>query len=204
MFDQAFGFFNNHFSNLYVTRCRFVEGRRDDFAAHRALHIGHFFGAFVDQQNDQVAVRMVGRDRLGDVLQHHRLTDARRRHDQTTLAFAERGHDIDDTARAVLQRWVVDLHPQTLIRIERRQVVEVDLVTDVFRVFEIDRLNLEQGEIPFAFARAADRTFDRIPSTQAMTANLLRADIDIVRARKIVGFGAAQEAKAVLQNFHNA
>jgi hypothetical protein len=34
----------------------------DDFAAHGALHFGHFFRALVDQQHDQVHFRVVGGD----------------------------------------------------------------------------------------------------------------------------------------------
>jgi len=54
VFDQALGLFDNHFRDLNVARGRFVEGRTDDLALDRTRHIGDFFRAFVDQQNDQI------------------------------------------------------------------------------------------------------------------------------------------------------
>jgi hypothetical protein len=71
---------------------------------------------------------MVGRDRMRDVLQQHRLTGARRRHDQRALALAERRNQVDDARRPILDRRIVDFHLEPLIGIERRQVVEIDLV----------------------------------------------------------------------------
>jgi transcription termination factor Rho len=68
-FDQALGFFQHHLGHLHVARRRLVEGRSDHFAAHRALHFGHFFRAFVDQQHDQIGIRMIGGDRMRNVLQ---------------------------------------------------------------------------------------------------------------------------------------
>ncbi len=69
---------------------------------HRALHVGDFLRPLVDQKYDQVAFRMVGGDRMGDVLQQNRLTGARRCDDQPALALAERRHQIDDARRNVL------------------------------------------------------------------------------------------------------
>ena len=39
-------------------------------------------GPLVDQQHDQIDFGVIGGDRMGDVLQHHRLAGSRRRHDQ--------------------------------------------------------------------------------------------------------------------------
>jgi hypothetical protein len=51
--DQALGLLDHHFGDLHVARGRLVEGRGDDLALHRALHVGDFLGALVDQQHDQ-------------------------------------------------------------------------------------------------------------------------------------------------------
>ena len=102
MFDQALGLLDHHLGNLDVARRRLVEGRGDDLALHRALHVGDFFRPLVDQQHDQVALGMVGRDRVGDVLQEHGLAGARRRDDQAALALADRRDDVDDARREVL------------------------------------------------------------------------------------------------------
>ena len=81
---------------------------------------------------------MVGGDRVGDVLQDDRLAGARLRDDQRALAFAERRDEIDDPRRQVLVGRILDLHLEPLVGIERRQVVEVDLVARLVRVLEID------------------------------------------------------------------
>ena len=76
---------------------------------------------------------MVGGDRVGDVLQDHRLAGARLRDDQRALALAERRDQIDDARRHVLPRRILDLHLEPLVGIERRQIVEVDLVARLVR-----------------------------------------------------------------------
>ena len=85
--------------DLHVARGRLVEGRGDDLALHRALHVGDFLRPLVDEQHDQVALGMIGGDRVGDVLQQHRLAGARRRHDEGALALADRRDDVDDARR---------------------------------------------------------------------------------------------------------
>ena len=86
---------------------------------------------------------MIVGDRLGDILEHHRLADARRRDDQGTLTLALRRHDIDDAGRLVLDRRIKRVEPQLLLGIERRQVIEEYLVARYLGVFVIDLLDLE-------------------------------------------------------------
>ena len=93
---------------------------------------------------------MVGRDRVGDVLEQNGLAGARRRDDQCALAFAERRDDVDDAGREILDRRVFDFELQPLRRIERRQVVEVALVLGLLGILEIDVRDLQQGEVAFA------------------------------------------------------
>ena len=94
--DEALGLLDHHLGDLHVARGRLVEGRGHDLALHRALHVGDFLRPLVDEQHDEVALGMVGGDRLRDVLQQHRLAGARRRDDQRALAFADRRDDVDD------------------------------------------------------------------------------------------------------------
>ena len=99
---------------------------------------------------------------------------------------------------------VLDLHLEPLVGIERRQVVEVDLVARLVRVLEIDRVDLEQREIALAFLRAADLAFDRVAGPQREAPDLRRRHVDVVGAGEIVGVRRAQEAEAVLQHFDDA
>ena len=101
-FDQTFCLFKNHFRNLDMARCRFVKCRCDDFAANGTLHFSHFFRTFVDQQDEEGHIGMIGRDGMCHVLQHHGFTGFRRSDQQTALAFADRGDHVDDTAGNIL------------------------------------------------------------------------------------------------------
>ena len=96
MFNQPLRLLDDHLGHLDVTRGRLIESRGNHLAVHRALHVGHLFGPLVDQQNDEIAFRMIGRDRMGYVLKQHRLAGARRCDDQSALALAKRRHQIDD------------------------------------------------------------------------------------------------------------
>ena len=147
---------------------------------------------------------MIGRDRMRDVLQQHGLAGARRRDDQRALAFADRRDDVDDAGGEVLLGRILVLHAQPLVGIERRQVVEIDLVARLLRVFEIDRVDLEQREVALAFFRRADMAFDGVAGAQAEAADLRGRDVDVVRARQIVRFRRAQEAEAVGEHFDDA
>src|SRR4029077_15772289 len=51
--DETLGLLEDHFRDLNVTLRRLIEGRADDLALHRALHVCDFFRPFVDQENDQ-------------------------------------------------------------------------------------------------------------------------------------------------------
>ncbi len=204
MLDEALGLFNDHFGDLDVAHGGLVEGRGDDFAMHRALHVGDFLGALVDQQHDQIAFGVIGGDRLRDVLQQHRFAGAGRRDDEGALALADRRDDIDDAGGKILARRIVDFEFQALVGIERRQIVEMDLVADLLRILEIDGVDFQKREIALPFLRAADKPFDGVAGAQAKAADLRGRDIDVVRARKIIGVGRTQEAEAVLQHLDDA
>ena len=147
---------------------------------------------------------MIGRDRVRDVLHQHGLAGAGRRHDQGALALADRGDDVDNPCRKVLSGGVLEFEPEPLIGKQRRQIVEIDLVLGLFRVFEIQRVDLEQREIAFAFFRAANMAFDGVAGAKPEAADLRGRDIDIIRSRQIIGVRRAQKSEAVGENLDDA
>ena len=169
--------------------------------SHRALHVGDLFGPLVDEQHDEVHLGMVRRDRLRDVLQQHRLAGARRRDDEAALALADRRHEIHDARREVLGRRL-ELHP--LLRIERREVLEEELLARLIRRLEVDRLDLDQREVALAFLRRANLPRHGVAGLQVELADLRRRHVDVVRARQVVVVGRAQEAEAVGQHLEHA
>ena len=95
-FHQALGLLQNHLGDLHVAGGRLVEGGADDLGAHGALHVGHFLGALVDEQHDEVDFRVVGVDGVGDGLEHHGLAGARRSHEEAALAQTDGRKQVDD------------------------------------------------------------------------------------------------------------
>src|SRR3546814_10215863 len=93
-------------------------------------------------------------DRLGDILEQHRLADARRRDDQRALALALRADQVDHPRRFVLDRRVERVERQLLVGIEWRQIVEIDAVADDVGIVEIDADKLGEREI----ARSEEHT----------------------------------------------
>ena len=140
MLDQTLGFFDHHFSHLHMARGRLVERGADDFALHGPLHVGNFFGPLVDEQHDQDDFRVIGRDGICDRLQQHGLAGSGRSDDQPALAFANWRKQIHHAAADALAH---RLHAYPLLRIERRQVVEEDLVSGFFGRLEVDGLDLD-------------------------------------------------------------
>lgn len=75
MFHHTLGFFKHHFGNLDVALRRFVKGGGDYFTSDGTAHFGYFFGAFVNQEDDEFDFRIVCGNGVGNVLQHHGFTD---------------------------------------------------------------------------------------------------------------------------------
>src|SRR5690349_21062018 len=134
---------------------------------------------------------------MGDVLQQYGFAGSRRRNDQRALSFADRCDDVDDTRREVLLGRILVFHLEPLVGIERCQVVEIDFVARLLRVFEIDRIDLEQREITLPFLGRTDVSLYGIAGAQTETANLTRRYVYVVRSGEIVGFRRAQKAETV-------
>jgi hypothetical protein len=77
----------------------------------------------------------------------------------------------------------VVLEVEFTVRIQRRQVVEEDLVLRGLGLLEVDRLDLEQREVALRLLGGPDLTGDRVARPQAEAADLARGDVDVVRAR---------------------
>jgi hypothetical protein len=130
----------------------------------------------------------------------HRLAGARRRDDQAALALPIGVIKVHDARRQVVRR---RLELQPLLRIERRQVFEEQLVARLIRRLEVDRFDLDQREVALAVFRRTHLTGNGVPGLQVELANLRRRDVDVVRARQVVVVGRAQEAEAVRQHLED-
>jgi hypothetical protein len=171
-----------------------------DLALHRPLHVGHFFRPLVDEQDDE-HTSGGSRDRLRDALQEHGLAGARRRDDEAALPLADRRHQVHH-APDRLSPAVSSL--TACSRIERREVLEEDLLARLLGRLEVDGLDLDQREVALPFLRRPDLARDRVAGVQVELADLRRRHVDVVRARQVVVVGRAQEAEAVGQQLEHA
>ena len=147
----------------------FIKSRRNDFAFDRTLHVSDFFRALVDEQNHQHDFGMIGRDRVRNILQQHGFTSARRRNDQSTLAFAEWRQEIHHTRTDVLAH---GLELDALLRIKRRQVIKENLIARFLGRLEVNGFDLHQREVFLAFVRRTNLAADGVAGFQVELANL--------------------------------
>ena len=147
-FDQTFRPFQRHLRYFGMIFDWLIKGRSDDFAPHRTAHIGHFFGAFADQQHHQVNIGVVGRDAVGDGFHQHRFARFGRRHNQPTLATPNRSHQIHNPRG---QDIGFGFQHKLFVGENRHQLLEVWAFTRLFGINAIDEFNAQQAEIPFAF-----------------------------------------------------
>ena len=177
---------------------------RDDLGGRpldRPLHVGHFLGPLVDQEDHHVGVGMVGQDAVGDLLEQDRLAGARRGDDQAALALADRRDQVDD---AHVDLVAAGLQHDPAQRVQRRQVVEADLLAELVGVLVVDRLDAEQGEVALVLLGRADLAGDDRAGLQAEAADLAGRDVDVVGAGEVVVVGAAEEAEAVGEDLQRA
>jgi len=199
--DESLRLVDHHVGNLHVAGRGLVEGRGDHLGLHGAPHVGHLFRPLVDEQHDQVGLRVLRGDRVRDFLQDHRLASLRWRRDQAALALPDGCDQVDDAGSQVA---ALRLELELLFRIQGCQVVEEDLVLRLVGRLEVDRLDLEEREVALAFLRRADLAFDGIARTQVEAPDLRRRDVDVVRPSQVVLIGSPQEAEAVLENLEHA
>ena len=87
-----------------VLRRRPVEGRRDDLALDRALHVGDLFGPLVDQHDHEVALRVVAAIAFAMACSTIVLPALGGDDDERPLALADRHDQVDDPGGELLRR----------------------------------------------------------------------------------------------------
>ena len=108
---------------------------------------------------------MIGHNGMGNGLQNNRLTGPRLRHDQGTLSLANGRDQLNYPAGLIFQGRIIPFHDQPLIGIQRRQIIEMNLVLGLFRIAEINAVDFQQGEIALTILGRTDFTHNRIPGT---------------------------------------
>jgi len=81
--------------------------------------------------------------------------------------------------------------------VQRREVLEQDLVLGRLGRLGVDLVDLDQREVALAVLRRADLALDRVAGVQVEAPDLRGGNVDVVGAREVGGLGRAQEAEAV-------
>ncbi len=134
--------------------------------------------------------RIVGGDRVGDVLQGGGLAGLRRGDDQATLALADRRHDVDEAAGELVRRGLL---LQAFLRIQRGELAELRTMLRFLDAHAVDGVDgLQRHELltlvaTFAFTRGADRAVHGVALAQAVLLDLAHGDIHVVRSGQVAG-----------------
>ena len=143
VFNHPAGLFDDHFGHLHMPLGRFVERGANHFGTPTGpLHVSDLFRALIDQQNDQVAVRIVLQDGVGQFLHQHRFAGAGRGDDESAGALADRAYDIHHASAVFI---LGGLEQEAPIREQRSEVVEMGLFLGLVRIDPGHALDLEQG-----------------------------------------------------------
>ena len=106
----------------------------------------------------------------------------------------ERGDQVDDPHVGLFGG---RFQPDPALRMQRRQIVEADLLAELVGILEVDRLDAQEGEVTFVFLGRPDLARDDRAGFQAEAADLAGRDVNVVRAGEVVVIGASQEAESV-------
>ena len=180
---------------------RLIERRRDDLALHRTLHVGHFLRPLVDEKNDENDLGVVSRDRVRDLLEQDGLAGARRSDDQGALSLAEGRHEVEHPVRDLFG---AGLHLEPLLRIERRERIEVRFVAREVGRLEVDGVDFDEREVTLVGFGGSDLAADGVAGAQIELADLRGRDIDVIGTREVAVLGSAKEAEAFGQDFEHA
>ena len=90
------------------------------------------------------------------------------------------------------------------LRIERREVLEEDLLARPFGRLEVDRFDLDQREVALAVLRRANLARHGVAGVQVELADLRRRHVDVVGARQVVVVRRPQEPEPVGQHLEHA
>ena len=147
-----------------------VEGRGNDLTLDRALHVGDFFWTLVHEHHHEVDLGVVGGDRVGDRLEHHRLAGLGRRDDQTSLALADRSDEVDHPSG---EQAGLGLEPESILRVQRSELGEVRTLLGAVGIDAVDGVEAnERVELlaTLALFRLPNRASDSVTATQVVAA----------------------------------
>ena len=118
------------------------------------MHVRNLLRALVYEDDHEVALRVIGRNRVGDILQNRRLAGLWRGDDKRALALTNRHDEVNDAGGEDLR---IRFQTQALIRVQRGQLIKVRALLCAFRINAVDGIDLHQLIVLAAVAAIAVR-----------------------------------------------
>jgi hypothetical protein len=140
---------------------------------------------------------MVGRNRVGDLLQNSCLTRARRRHDQAACPFPERGYHVDD---ARLNEIGAGLESEFLDGVDRGQVLETERFGIILEKHPIDPIHRFELRT-VATVRRLRRALHQAAFPKEGSLDGVRRYKNVCRLRVEMIFGGPEETEAFFGDF---
>ena len=177
-----------------------VIGGGDDFRFDRALKIGDFLGALIDQQDHDGNFRVIGGDGVGNLFENGGLARARRGDNESARAFADGGDQVDDPGFQEVGRCLkVDLGDG----INSGQVLEADGFGVSFERLVIDFIDRPELRA-VAAVRRLGLAGDQAAFPEEIALDGVRRDKDVAGLWVIVVLSGAQKAKSLFGDFKKA
>ncbi len=201
-FDHALGAGDHEIGDLGVAFRGFIEGGGKHRKVDGFLEVGDFFWAFVEEEDDELDVRVVGLDRFGDLFEQDGFTAARWSDDEAALASAEWSDEVDDANAKVFRAFAFEVdagvwkHGCEFIEILR------------FHPFgggdAFDFEDLGGGEVFVALDGLADFDFEELAVAEFGVVEDGAADVDVVLGRTERAMWIAYHREMFFSKFKHA
>ena len=136
-FDHTFCLFKHQSGNLDVAFGRLIKGRGNNLGVDVTRHVGNFFRALVDEQDEKICVGMIFGNCVGYIFEQHGFTGLRRRYDKSALTFAD-GREHIDYARREIAGCCASREVKFLVGEERHEMLEGYAVAHEFGRAAVD------------------------------------------------------------------
>ena len=138
MLYQALRPLDHHLRHTLVVLRQFIKRRVDDFnivSLDGLLDVRYLLRTLVDQQDQQMDLRIIPPYGQRHLLKQGCLTSFRRRHDHTALPLPDRRQEIYDPHGSAR---LAALKPESLIREDRRHILEIGPPHRLHRIDIVD------------------------------------------------------------------
>ena len=198
LFNQPLGAIHGDLRNACVAAEITVIGTGVQLGlGNGAPDLGDLFRAFIDKQDNELHLRVILHDSIGDMLKQRRLARAGRGDNKSSLPLADGCHEIHHAGGEALGN---GLQPDPLVGADGGQLLKE---RDVHELLGSLALDLGSPEKLGAAGSPAGLPLDENTIAQVVLTNHLGRDKDIVLRGGVGTLCFAQEAKTLAGNLDN-